>query len=121
MVVAVSPRVPFVAEIWDEFLPIVERRERILHAVPVRVQLGEPGLVVVDDRAERLAVGRDVRPEGVTGHGGEVELLPRERQCPLQAAVPVADATVVVDVSPKELILHRGLLIVVSAEGLGHS
>ena len=70
------------------------------------VQLGEAGLVVVDDCAERLAVGRDVRPKGMAGHGGKVELLPRERQRPLQAAVPVADPTVVVDVAPEELILH---------------
>ena len=69
--------------------------------------LANPFLVVVYDGGEFLAVGGYIGPEGMAGHGGKIKLLPRQRQRPLQAAVPVADAAVVVNVSPEELILHH--------------
>jgi len=54
----------------------------------------------LDHEAEVLAVIRHVRPHGVTRHRAEVQLLLGVGEGVLQPSIAVADAAVVVNVSP---------------------
>jgi hypothetical protein len=91
----------FISVESDKFVGDMGRFHRLAHLVPEPGQPGKASPVIVDDFFEAFGSSRHVVPCGMSGDRTKAQLLAGGLEGVLQAAKAVADATMIVEITPE--------------------